>query len=356
MTTPPLRKIIHIDMDAFFASIEQRDNPQLRGKPIAVGGVGERGVVAAASYEARRFGVRSAMASVTARKLCPQLIFVKTRHDHYKEVSAQIMSIFYEYTDLVEPLSIDEAFLDVTHNKKGLPSATLIAREIKQRIKEATGLTASVGISVNKFLAKVASDYRKPDGVFVIPPKDVEEFLEELTIEKFYGIGKVTAQKMHQIGIFKGKDLKQRDEADLIRLFGKAGSYYYYIVRGIDPREVNPHRIRKSVGTERTFSQNLIDKVEIQKELESISIELIGRMERNGAIGRTLTFKLKFSDFEQITRSKTLLYNIQSLQQIYPLACELLQSVQLTKSIRLMGLTISNLATHEGPVQLTLEF
>jgi DNA polymerase-4 len=224
-----IRKIIHIDMDAFFSSVEQKDNPELKGKAVAVGGGGDRGVVAAASYEARKFGVRSAMSSKTALKRCPHLIFVKSRHSRYKEISDQIMAIFHEFTDLVEPLSIDEAFLDVSHNKMGLPSATAIAEEIRRRVKEETGLTASAGISVNKFLAKIASDYQKPDGLFVIKPKMVESFIEKLSIEKFFGVGKVTAEKMHQIGIFHGKDLKKRSLLELTRLFGKNGAYYYNI-------------------------------------------------------------------------------------------------------------------------------
>lgn len=257
MSEDIIRKIIHIDMDAFFASVEQKDQPDLKGKAIAVGGSSDRGVVAAASYEARKFGVKSAMPSKMALKRCPHLIFVKPRHSRYKEVSNQIMAIFYEFTDLVEPLSIDEAFLDVTHNKKGLPSATAIAEEIKIRVKEETGLTASAGISINKFLAKIASDYQKPDGLFVIKPKMVEEFVEKLNIEKFFGVGKVTAEKMHQIGVFHGKDLKKRSLLELTRLFGKNGAYYYNIARGIDQREVNPNRERKSVSTENTFHDDI---------------------------------------------------------------------------------------------------
>lgn len=342
-------------MDAFFASIEQMDNPELKGKPVAVGGAADRGVVAAASYEARKFGVRSAMPSKTAKKLCPQLIFVYPRFDRYKEISRQIMAIFHEYTDLVEPLSIDEAFLDVTHNKRGLPSATHIAREIKDQIKQVTGLTASAGISVNKFLAKVASDMDKPDGLYVIPPKKIEQFIEELTIEKFFGIGKVTADKMHKLGIFRGKDLKERSLADLVRLFGKAGGYYYHIARGIDYRPVNPNRIRKSVGTEHTFSEDIVKKENILRDLDCTAQELWERMKRNNSYGRTLTLKVKYSDFEQITRSKTILREIHSLELICQLARELLDQVELKKSVRLIGLTVSNLSSDEGPVQLTLE-
>lgn len=350
------RKIIHIDMDAFFASVEQLDNPELRGKPIAVGGSGDRGVVAAASYEARKYGVRSAMPSKTAKKRCPHLIFVRGRHDRYKEVSSQIMKIFFEFTDLVEPLSIDEAFLDVTHNKMNLPSATLIAREIKRRIKEETGLTASAGISVNKFLAKIASDYRKPDGLFVIPPKDVEAFVEDLMIDKFFGVGKVTADKMHQLGIFKGRDLKQRSLVDLTRLFGKNGSYYYQIARGIDDRPVNPNRIRKSVGTEHTFSENLRNKDEIRKDLKHTAEDLLKRLKKSGFRGKTLTLKVKYSSFEQITRSKTIMGEIGSIDQILSVTEELLDQVELKESVRLLGLSVSNQVDDSEPLQLTIDF
>ena len=276
MSEDVIRKIIHIDMDAFFASVEQKDNPELKGKAVAVGGGGDRGVVAAASYEARKFGVRSAMPSKTALKRCPHLIFVKSRHSRYKEISDQIMAIFHEFTDLVEPLSIDEAFLDVSHNKMGLPSATVIAEEIRRRVKEETGLTASAGISVNKFLAKIASDYQKPDGLFVIKPKMVESFIEKLSIEKFFGVGKVTAEKMHQIGIFHGKDLKKRSLLELTRLFGKNGAYYYNIARGIDYREVDPHRIRKSVSTENTFRDDIRNKEQLKIRLEELMLFYLG--------------------------------------------------------------------------------
>lgn len=351
-----IRKIIHIDMDAFFASVEQKDNPELRNKPIAVGGDSDRGVVAAASYEARKFGVRSAMPSKIAKKRCPHLIFVRGRHDRYKEVSNQIMSIFYEYTDLVEPLSIDEAFLDVTHNKKNLPSATIIAKEIKARIKEKTGLTASAGISVNKFLAKIASDVNKPDGLFVIPPKDIENFINDLQIDQFYGVGKVTAEKMHKLGIFKGKDLKERSLLDLTRLFGKHGTYYYNIARGIDDRAVNPNRIRKSVGTEHTYKSDLIDTEEIKKDLKKTTESLVRRLERSGFRGRTLTLKLKYSNFEQETRSRTLLQVIEGYDMIQNLAEELLEQDPLKTSIRLLGLTISNRIDEAEPMQLTIDF
>ncbi|NOU59761.1 DNA polymerase IV [Marinifilum sp. JC070] len=351
-----IRKIIHIDMDAFFASVEQLDRPELRNKPIAVGGDGDRGVVAAASYEARKFGVRSAMSSKIAKKRCPQLIFVRGRHDRYKEVSKQIMNIFHEFTDLVEPLSIDEAFLDVTHNKKNLPSATLIAKEIKKRIKEVTGLTASAGISVNKFLAKIASDVNKPDGLFAIPPKDVEAFIEDLQIDKFYGVGKVTADKMHKLGIFKGKDLKKKSLLELSRLFGKHGAYYYNISRGIDERSVNPNRIRKSVGTEHTYQSDLIDTKEIKKDIQKTTQSLVRRLEKSDFKGRTITLKLKYSNFEQETRSRTLLQIIQGEEMIQKLAEDLLDQEELKTSIRLIGLTISNRINESEPMQLTIDF
>ena len=350
------RKIIHIDMDAFFASVEQYDNAELRNKPVAVGGSEGRGVVAAASYEARKFGVRSAMPSKTAKKRCPHLIFVRPRFDRYKEISQQVMSIFLEYTDLVEPLSIDEAFLDITHNKKNLPSARAIAEEIKNRIKEVTGLTASAGISVNKFLAKIASDYQKPDGLFVIPPKKVERFIEELPIHKFFGVGKVTADKMHYLGIFHGKDLKKRSLSELTRVFGKAGAYYYQISRGIDNRPVNPNRIRKSVGTEHTFNTDLSDKESVRKDMRKTAEDLVKRLEKSGFKGRTLSLKIKYSSFEQVTRSKTILQEISDLDMILKIADELLLQVELKESIRLLGLTVSNKIDFSEPQQLTIDF
>jgi DNA polymerase-4 len=350
------RKIIHIDMDAFFASVEQNDHPELRNKPVAVGGSAERGVVAAASYEARKFGVRSAMPSSIAKKRCPELIFVKVRHDRYKEISRQIMSVFYEFTDLVEPLSIDEAFLDVTQNKKEMKSASLIAKEIKARIKELTGLTASAGISVNKFLAKIASDYQKPDGLFVIPPKEVEDFIENLAIDKFFGVGKVTADKMHQLGIFRGKDLKERSLSELTRSFGKAGLYFYQIARGIDHRPVNPNRIRKSVGTEHTFSTNLSNRESVKKDLALTAEDLLSRIKKSGFRGRTLSLKVKYSNFEQLTRSKTIFQELNELHQIQKIANELFDQVELKDSVRLLGLTVSNQIDFSEPLQLTIDF
>jgi DNA polymerase-4 len=343
-----MRKIIHIDMDAFFASVEQLDNPELRGKPVAVGGSGERSVVAAASYEARKFGVRSAMPSVIARRLCPDLIFVKHNFARYTEVSANILEIFREYTDLIEPLSIDEAFLDVTIDKKNIGSATVIARKIRSEIKSRTGLTASAGISVNKFLAKIASEINKPDGLFLIRPEDAEKFIEDLVVEKFYGIGKVTAQKMHKLGIHTGADLKKWDLVSLVRNFGKAGIFFFDIVRGIDERPVEPDQERKSVGTELTYEKDLITRFEVIAELYKLEKELMVRLEHSETTGRTITLKIKFSDFRQITRSKTLLNFIRDFDTLHKEVSGIRKSLKLEGSrIRLLGLSISNLETDD---------
>jgi DNA polymerase IV len=343
-----LRKIIHIDMDAFFASVEQLDNPELKGKPVAVGGSGERSVVAAASYEARKFGVRSAMPSVIAKRLCPDLIFVKHNFSRYNEVSASIREIFSEYTDLIEPLSIDEAFLDVTKDKKNIGSATVIARKIRSEIKARTGLTASAGVSVNKFLAKIASDINKPDGLFLIKPEDAEKFIESLAVEKFYGIGKVTAQKMHKLGIHTGADLKKWDLVSLVRNFGKAGVFFYDIVRGNDERPVEPDQERKSVGTELTYDKDLITRFEIIAELYRLEKELMERLEHSETTGRTITIKVKFSDFRQITRSKTLQHYIRDFDTLHKEVSEIRKQMKLEGvRIRLLGLSISNLETED---------
>ncbi|MBC9794483.1 DNA polymerase IV [Sinomicrobium weinanense] len=351
------RKIIHIDMDAFYASVEQKDNPELRGKPIAVGGGSKRGVVAAASYEARKFGVRSAMSGILARKLCPELIFVKTRFDRYREVSRKIRSVFYEYTDLVEPLSLDEAYLDVTENKKGNPSATLIAREIRQRIYDETGLNASAGISINKFIAKIASDYNKPNGQKTVNPEEVVPFLEALDIKKFYGVGKVTAEKMYKLGIFTGKDLKEKPIEFLEEQFGKSGKHYYYIVRGIHNSPVKPDRIPKSVGAERTFFENLSSEIFMLERLEQIAIELENRLLRNKISGKTVTLKIKYSDFTLQTRSKTLPYFVADKNLILEAARELLYQEKPQNSVRLLGISLSNLNTQkEEQVAVQLKF
>lgn len=343
-----MRKIIHIDMDAFFASIEQLDNPELRGKPVAVGGSGQRHVVAAASYEARKFGVRSAMPSVTARRLCPDLIFVRHRFDRYQEMSGIIFNIFREYTDLVEPLSIDEAFLDVTGNKKGIRSATLIARAVKDEIKKRTGLTASAGISFNKFLAKIASDIKKPDGLFLISPDDAGKFIDELPVEKFFGIGKVTAEKMHKLGIHKGSELKKMDLLFLIRNFGKTGKFYFDMVRGLDDRPVETSSERKSVGTEITYEKDLTSQFEIIAELYKVEKELMERLEHAGTTGRTITVKVKFSDFRQITRSKTLQHFIRDFDTLHKEVTGIRKSMELQGCrIRLLGVSVSNLENED---------
>ena len=335
-------------MDAFFASVEQLDNPELRGKPVAVGGSGERSVVAAASYEARKFGVRSAMPSVIAKRLCPDLIFVKHNFNRFTEVSGAIHEIFREYTDLIEPLSIDEAFLDVTEDKKNIGSATVIAKKIRNEIKSKTGLTASAGVSVNKFLAKIASDINKPDGLFVIRPEAAEKFIEELAVEKFYGIGRVTAQKMHKLGIHTGADLKKWDRVSLVRNFGKAGVFFYDIVRGIDERPVEPDQERKSVGTELTYEKDLTTRFEVIAELYKLEKELMERLEHSEATGRTITLKVKFSDFRQITRSKTLQNYIRDFETLHKEVLEIRKSLKLEGTrIRLLGLSISNLETED---------
>ena len=335
-------------MDAFFASVEQLDNPELRGKPVAVGGSGERSVVAAASYEARKFGVRSAMPSVIARRLCPDLIFVKHNFDRYNEVSSIVFGIFKEYTDIIEPLSIDEAFLDVTNDKKLIGSATVIAKRIRNEIKQKTGITASAGISVNKFLAKIASDINKPDGLFLIKPDEAQKFIDNLPVEKFYGIGKVTALKMHKLGIHKGSDLKNWDRVSLVRNFGKAGLFFYDIVRGIDDRPVEPDQERKSIGTELTYEKDLTTSFEIIAELYKVEKELMERLEHSETTGRTITLKVKFSDFRQITRSKTLQNYIRDFRTLHKEVSSLRKSMKLENCrIRLLGVSITNLETDD---------
>ncbi len=339
------RKIIHVDMDAFYASVEQMDNPELMGKPVAVGGGSKRGVVSAASYEARVFGVRSAMPGFTAKKLCPDLIFVRPRFDRYKEISSKIRKIFYDFTDLVEPLSLDEAYLDVTQNKKGNPSATLVAQEVRKRIFEEVGLTASAGISINKFIAKVASDYNKPNGQKTVNPEEVIEFLEDLDVKKFYGVGKVTQAKMYAMGIYTGKDLKAKSEEFLTQHFGKAGRHYYRIVRGIHLSEVKPNRERKSLAAERTFSENIASEIYMLERLESIAEELQKRLKNNKVAGRTVTLKIKYSDFTLQTRSKTLPYFVNDADILLETAKELLYQEKMKNSVRLLGISLSNLNT-----------
>ena len=355
----PNRKIIHIDMDAFFASVEQMDNPALRGKPIAVGGAENRGVVAAASYEARKFGVRSAISGVLAKKNCPDLIFVRPRFERYVAISNQIRKIFHEYTDLVEPLSLDEAYLDVTVNKKGNPSATLLAQEIRLRILNEVGLTASAGISVNKFVAKIASDYNKPNGQKTVTPDEVIPFLEVLPIRKFYGVGKVTTEKMYQLGIFTGLELKRQSLEFLEKHFGKSGNFYYNVVRGIHHSEVKPNRITKSVAAEHTFDSNLSSEIFMLEQLENIANSLDKRLKKHRIAGKTVTLKIKYSDFTQHTRSKTLPYFISDKGLIMETVKELLFQERMKDSVRLLGISLSNLNIEEKKtvvVQLKFAF
>jgi DNA polymerase-4 len=344
------RKILHLDMDAFYASVEQRDNPELRGRPLAVGYGEARGVVAAASYEARKFGVHSAMPSVTAKRKCPELIFVKPRFDAYRAVSQQIHAIFAEYTPLIEPLSLDEAYLDVTENLKGMEIATEVAGQIRARIKAETGLTASAGVSYNKFLAKMASDQRKPDGLFVITPKNGPAFVEALPVKKFHGVGPATAEKMQKLGIETGADLKARDLAFLQQHFGKSGPYFYWIARGVDEREVDPDRVRKSIGAEDTFREDIHDLEAARAGLQTLIDKVWRYCEANSIRGKTVTLKVKWDDFTQITRSKTVTAPVASAVEIAEIV-ELLVSpiFPVPKGIRLLGVTLSSLdAADEG--------
>lgn len=347
-------------MDAFFASVEQRDEPSYRGKPVAVGGSPDRrGVVAAASYEARRFGIHSAMPSRTAIQKCPNLIFVSPRFDVYKAVSQQIRDIFLDYTDLVEPLSLDEAYLDVTSNKKDAPSATLIAQEIKKRIKLETDLTASAGVSINKFLAKTASAVQKPNGLFLITPDKAEEFVAKLPIQDFYGIGPVTAEKMISLGIRSGADLRKYSEVDLLKHFGKVGHFYYKIARAEDDRPVEPNRVRKSVGAEESFAEDLSDGEAMKKALREIAETLVRRISGHGG-GRTVTLKVKYADYTQVTRSRTLFESISDCERIMQIALELLLTTEVeSRNARLLGLSLSNLDSERlagETLQLTLDW
>lgn len=326
-------------MDAFFASVEQLDHPQWRGRALAVGGEGSRGVVSAASYEARKYGVRSAMSGIIAKKLCPHLIFAKPRFERYKEISDQIRAIFIEYTPLVEPLSLDEAFLDVSDYS----SATLVAEEIRTKIKSKTGLTASAGISINKFLAKIASDWNKPDGQKTLPPENIIEFLESIDVKKFHGIGKKTKLKMYQLGIYTGKDLKEKTEEFLFKHFGKGGKYYYQVVRGLHNSPVKPHHTPKSVGVERTFEKNLSSEFFLEEKLKNIAENLEMRLSKNKLAGRTITLKIKYSDFKQQTRSKTGNLYLSNKDLILERVKELLYKEKLSNSVRLIGISISNL-------------
>jgi len=337
------RKVIHVDMDAFYASVEQRDNPDLRGKPVAVGGAAARGVVAAASYEARAFGVRSAMPSITAKRKCPDLIFVPPRFDVYRAVSAQIREVFAEHTDLIEPLSLDEAYLDVTENRLNICAATTVARMVRAKILQVTGLTASAGVSYNKFLAKMASGQNKPDGQFVIPPRLGPSFVEALPIKKFHGVGPATAAKMQGLGITTGADLKDRSLSYLQQHFGKSGLWYYQIARAIDDRAVEPDRVRKSIGAEDTFVSDIFDIGASLTELDKLVAKVWGYCEGKGIRGRTITLKVRFADFQQITRSRTVAMPIE-LADFKGLAADLLRQLfPVQKGIRLLGITLSSL-------------
>jgi DNA polymerase-4 len=354
-----VRKIIHVDMDAFYASVEQRDNPDLRGRPVAVGGGEARGVVAAASYEARRFGVHSAMASVTAKRKCPELIFVKPRFDVYTAISLQIRQIFAEYTPLIEPLSLDEAYLDVSENLKGMEVATEIAEEIRSKIKLATGLTASAGVSYNKFLAKIASDQRKPDGLFVISPRNGPAFVEELPVKKFHGVGPATAEKMRRLGIETGADLKEKPLALLQQHFGKAGPYFYGIARGIDTRQVKPDRIRKSIGAEDTFSTDIHQLSQALDNVAPLIDKVWSYCRSSGLSGRTVTVKIKYADFRQVARSRSMPSPISSAEEIAGICQAILaQEFPAGKGVRLLGVTLSSLttdgATHAAQFRLDL--
>jgi DNA polymerase-4 len=357
MADTAVRKIIHVDMDAFYASVEQRDDPSLRGRPVAVGGR-ERGVVMAASYEARAFGVRSAMPSATAKRMCAELVFVKPHFDVYKEVSRQIRAIFLEYTPLVEPLSLDEAYLDVTTNLKDMPLASEIAREIRAKILEQTGLTASAGISYNKFLAKLASDQRKPNGQYVIPPQKGAAFVEALAVGKFHGVGPATEAKMKRLGIHTGADLKAQTLEFLQEYFGKSGPYYYAIARGQDGRQVVPNRPRKSVGSETTFMQDLGRPADVEDGIASVLEDVWSYCEKNGIAGRTVTVKIKYADFQIVTRSRTLVESPTDKATLERVSIELVRLIfPLEKKVRLLGVSLHNLHRRDEatvPPQLTL--
>ena len=355
-----IRKIIHVDMDAFYASVEQMDDPTLTGKPVAVGGSKDRGVVAAASYEARKYGVRSAMPSVQAKKMCPGLLFVRPRFSRYKDISEQIRRIFQDYTDLIEPLSLDEAFLDVTINKKGIELASEIATQIRQRIHSEIGLTSSAGISINKFVAKVASDINKPNGQKTIHPSQVDDFLDSLPINKFFGIGRVTAKKMKEIGVHNGADLRNLDELELKTHFGKVGTHFYRVVRSLQNNPVNPNRIRKSIGAEQTFNQDIETESFMLDKLAGIAEELERRMAKSSNKGKTITIKIKYSDFSQQTRSKTVENYVSTKEEFFPIIKDLLFQKSLNKPVRLLGISITKLFNEvnikEHPVSLQLKF
>lgn len=340
-----VRKIIHVDMDAFYASVEQRDDPQLRGRPVAVGHGAQRGVVAAASYEARKFGVRSALPSTRALRLCPELVFVPPRFEVYRAVSRQVHAVFAEFTDLIEPLALDEAYLDVTAGRAGLPTAWLTAKAIRARILEATGLTASAGVSYNKFLAKLASGQRKPNGQFAITPEEGEAFVAALPVAKFHGVGPATAAKMQALGIHTGADLKAWSLQELQARFGKTGAWYYAIARGRDERPVNPNRERKSSGSETTFGRDLTDPAKIEAGVLAMADDVWGWCEKTGRRGRTVTVKIKWADFQQSTRSQSFGRPVDSRAMLHDASLGLVRSVfPPSKGVRLVGVTLSNFA------------
>ena len=355
MVAPLIRKIIHVDMDAFYASVEQRDNPRLRGKPVAVGHGAQRGVVAAASYEARVFGVRSALPSVTALRKCPELVFVPPRFDVYRAVSHQIHAIFADFTPLIEPLALDEAYLDVTSNRAGLPTAWMAAKAIRARILEETGLTASAGVSYNKFLAKMASGERKPNGQFAIMPEQGAAFMEALPIARFHGVGPATAARMHDAGILTGADLKTWSLQDLTRRFGKSGGWYFALARGQDDRAVNPNRERKSSGSETTFTEDHTDPAKIEAGVLAMADDVWTWCEKTGARGRTVTVKIKWADFQQSTRSQSLASPVDSRAKLHEASLGLIRSVlPAPKGVRLVGVTLSNFAAAAEPLALAL--
>jgi len=350
------RKIIHIDMDAFYASVEQRDDPALRGRPVAVGGTRERGVVAAASYEARKYGVRSAMASALARRQCPDLIFVRPRFEVYREVSRQIQAIFADYTDLVEPLSLDEAYLDVTENHQGIATATDVARAIRARIREETGLTASAGVSYNKFIAKLASDHNKPDGLCVVRPEQGLAFIARLAVGRFHGVGPVTAKRMEKLGIHSGADLRRCSREFLAQQFGKSGDYFYLAARAIDHRPVRPDRVRKSIGSENTFFHDLFSHEDLAAALAESSETVARHATRTGKSGRTVSIKLRYADFRTLTRARTLPAPIADAARISEVALALLAPLEPVElGVRLLGVTLSSLGEGEDELIVTAE-
>ena len=350
------RKIIHIDMDAFYASVEQRDDPGLRGKPVAVGGTRERGVVAAASYEARKFGVRSAMASAVARRQCPDLIFVPARFEVYREVSRQIQAIFADYTELVEPLSLDEAYLDVTENHYGIATATEVAKAIRTRIREETGLTASAGVSYNKFVAKLASDHNKPDGLCVVRPEQGLDFIARLPVARFHGVGPVTATRMDRLGIHTGADLRRCSREFLAQQFGKSGDYFYLAARAIDHRPVRRDRVRKSIGSENTFFHDLFSHEDLAAALKDSAETVARHAERTGKAGRTISIKLRYSDFRTLTRARTLPAPVSDAPTLIEVALALLAPLEpVEQGVRLLGVTLSSLGDGEDELHVTAE-